>query len=80
MADTGADAADMGTQVQAYRMSMTALVKKVLPMGGYWCDTTHWARNRPPPTPRGLMLSAPSPWIRVCRTYSFLFLAERGSR
>ena len=39
MADTGADAADMKTQVQAYRMSMTALVKKVLPMGGYWCDT-----------------------------------------
>ena len=50
MADTGADAADMGTQVQAYRMSMTALVKKVLPMGGYWCDTTHWATSMNSPS------------------------------
>jgi hypothetical protein len=36
MADTGADDADMQTQVAAYKTSMTALVKKVLPMGGYW--------------------------------------------
>ena len=36
MADTGADAADMRAQVAAYRNTMTALVKKVVPMGGYW--------------------------------------------
>ena len=36
MADTGADDADMKTEVAAYKTSMTALVKKVLPMGGYW--------------------------------------------
>ena len=36
IADTGASKADMSSQVDAYRTTMTALVKKVVPMGGYW--------------------------------------------
>jgi hypothetical protein len=37
MADCGYTAADMAKQVASYKTSMTALVKKVVPMGGYWC-------------------------------------------
>ena len=36
IADTGASKAEMSSQVDAYRTTMTALVKKVVPMGGYW--------------------------------------------
>ena len=36
IADTGASPGDMAAQVQAYKDSMTALKKKVLPMGGFW--------------------------------------------
>jgi hypothetical protein len=46
MADTGADAADMKTQVDAYRATMTALVKKVLPMGGFWWQLMDNTGNR----------------------------------
>jgi hypothetical protein len=44
MADCGYSAADMKLQVASYRASMTALVKKVVPMGGYWWQV-------PPPFP-----------------------------
>eukprot|EP01044_Picomonas_judraskeda_P007430 COSAG03_NODE_796_length_5819_cov_19.619755_8_plen_147_part_01 len=46
MADTGADAADMKTQVAAYRNTMTALVKKVVPMGGYWWQLMDGGGNK----------------------------------
>ena len=46
MADTGADAADMKTQVNAYRATMTALVKKVLPMGGFWWQLMDSSGNK----------------------------------
>jgi hypothetical protein len=36
IADTGASQADMKEQVAAYKASMLALKKKVVPMGGYW--------------------------------------------
>jgi len=81
MADTGADAADMKTQVQAYRMSMTALVKKVLPMGGYWWQLMDSggaklagppSRRHVPPSPnqcksmlRSLCVEKPSFWDKM---------------
>jgi hypothetical protein len=46
MADTGADAADMKTQVAAYKTSMTALVKKVMPMGGFWWQLMDGGGNK----------------------------------
>lgn len=46
MADTGADDADMKTQVAAYKATMTALVKKVVPMGGYWWQLMDGSGNK----------------------------------
>ena len=46
MADCGVDAADMKTQVAAYKTSMTALVKKVIPMGGYWWQLMDGGGNK----------------------------------
>ena len=46
IADTGASASDMAEQVAAYRNTMTALVKKVLPMGGYWWQLMDGGGNK----------------------------------
>ena len=77
MADTSADAADMKTQVAAYKTSMTALVKKVLPMGGYWWQLMDaagikLAHSRSPVTPAqcksvlaGMCTAKPAFWNKM---------------
>ena len=46
IADTGSNATDMVTQVDAYKTTMTALVKKVVPMGGYWWQLMDGSGNK----------------------------------
>ena len=46
MADCGFSASDMAEQVAAYKATMTALVKKVVPMGGYWWQLMDGGGNK----------------------------------
>lgn len=75
MADCGYTAADMEKQVAAYKTSMTALVKKVVPMGGYWWQLMDGGGNKlahkeaPPATCKAALASVctatPSSWNRM---------------
>jgi len=46
IADTGVTQADVNTQVAAYKASMVALIKKVVPMGGYWWQLMDGGGNK----------------------------------